>query len=270
MKTKRPLKLLPVWLAVSAVIIIAGIILIALLGFNTSPEHKKRQVFEVRYDVSVQISPAKVEKLEDTCEAAFSDFDLVVSERSEGIESYRDLDQTVVTYVFSGTPSVKALDDAKGQIENEIKAAAELADAQISVDYYSLSMIEGLSDTAMWRGAVALTVGAVLGLIYIGFRFGVGSALTGLCAAAHDAVFTLAFFAIARIPTYAYAPLLYAAIAAIFSLVFWLLHCMKLRDVKKDPALRSMGCVIFSGLTAELAAALWLIPLLYPHSRPKA
>ena len=45
---------------------------------------------------------------------------------------------------------------------------------------------------------------------------------------------------------------------------------MGLLAFSEHPALRSMGCVIFSGLTAELAAALWLIPLLYPHSRPKA
>lgn len=45
---------------------------------------------------------------------------------------------------------------------------------------------------------------------------------------------------------------------------------MGLLAFSEHPALRSMGCVIFSGLTAELTAALWLIPLLYPHSRPKA
>ena len=236
MKTKRPLKLLPVWLAVSAVIIIAGIILMCLLGFNTSPDRQKSYVFEVRYDVSVEISPEKVETFEDICDTALKDQHLSVIERHDGSDS--TVDMTVISYILPADSATDALGFAKEQIEKQ--AEEKLPDAQISVEYHSLSMVEGLSDTATWRGAVALTVGALVGLIYIGFRFGVGSAVTGLCLAAHDAVFTLALFAIARIPTYAYAPLLFAAIAAVFSIAFWLIECMKLRDAKKDPALRSM------------------------------
>lgn len=41
--TKRPVKLLPIWIAVSSVIILAGIILFALLGFNYSAERNARK-----------------------------------------------------------------------------------------------------------------------------------------------------------------------------------------------------------------------------------
>ena len=47
--------------------------------------------------------------------------------------------------------------------------------------------------------------------------------------------FTLGFFAITRIPVFALAPLLYAAVAAISFMLLWLLHCMKMRDNFKNP-----------------------------------
>ena len=45
---------------------------------------------------------------------------------------------------------------------------------------------------------------------------------------------------------------------------------MGLLAFSEHPALRSMGCVIFAGLAAELAAALWIIPRLYVKKGPGA
>ncbi len=47
-KRLKTLKLLPVYCAISAVIIIAGIILYALLGFNYGLEKPAYKTFEVR------------------------------------------------------------------------------------------------------------------------------------------------------------------------------------------------------------------------------
>ncbi len=234
MKTKRIYKLLPVWLAISAAVIIAGIILTCLLGFNTSPDRKKGYTVEVSYDVSVEIDPAKVEKLEGICDAALKD--VGVTDRQDGYDS--TLDMTLISYILPADCSVEKLEAAQQAITTEAQTA--FPDGNVRVAYHKIDNVSDIYYEPTWRGAVALTVGVVVGLIYIGFRFGVGCALTGLCLAAHDAVFTVALFAIARIPTYAYAPLLFATIAAVFSLVFWLLQCMKLRDAKKDPALRSL------------------------------
>ena len=236
MKTKRPFKLLPVWLAVSAAVIIAGIILMCLLGFNTSPDREKSYVLEVRYDVSVQISPEKVEKLEGVCDSALDG--LKVIERHDGYDS--TLDMTLISYTLPADTSAEALTAAQAKIATGVEAEDLLKGADIRAEYHAVENVGGLYYESIWRGAVALTVGVLVGLIYVGVRFGVGCAVTGLCLAAHDAVFTLSLFAIARIPTYFYAPLLFATIAAVFSLVFWLLQCMKLRDAKKDPALRSL------------------------------
>ncbi len=236
--TKRPLKLLPVWLAISAVIIVAGIILMSLLGFNTAPERAKSYSFEVRYDVSVEIDPQKVSALEGICEQQFEAHNVSAAARQDGNDVTYNM--TVITYVFSGDTSADALKLAKKGIDDAIKANAGLSEALISVDYYELSNVGGFAYDATWRGALGLTVGAIVALVYIGIRFGVGNAVTGLVLCAHDVAFTLSFLAIARIPTYTFAPLLFAAIAAVFSVVFWLIHCAQLRDAKKDAALRNL------------------------------
>ncbi len=236
MKTKRPFKLLPVWLAISAAVIIAGIILMCILGFNTSPDREKSYLVEVRYDVSVQISPEKVEKLESICDGALGG--VKVLDENEGYDS--TLDMAYLSYTLPADTSAEALTSVQDKITADIAAAELLSGAEIRVESHAVESLGGLYYESIWRGAVALTVGVVVGLIYIGVRFGVGCAVTGLCLAAHDAAFTLSLFAITRIPTYFYAPLLFATIAAVFSLVFWLLHCMKLRDAKQDPALRSL------------------------------
>ena len=246
MKTKRLLKLLPVWLAVSAVIIIAGIILAALLGFNTAPDRAKSYSFEVRYDVSVAIDEEKVAALEKACDDAFAQAGVCPSDRQDGVDS--TLNMTTITYIFNGTTDVAKLEGAKNALQGAF--ASTYPNADVRAEYHAVENIPDLYYEIEWRGAVALTVGAVVGLIYIGIRFGVGCALTGLCTAAHDALFTVAFFALTRIPVYAYAPLLFAAVAAVFSMALWLIQCMALRDAKKDPAGRGMEA-------AEAVGAAW-------------
>ena len=87
---------------------------------------------------------------------------------------------------------------------------------------------------------MALAVAAVVVLVYIGFRFGWGRTLTGLCLTVHDVFLTLALFALTRIPMAAAAPLLVAAAAAVISLLLWMVQCMKMRETFKDPAFRTM------------------------------
>lgn len=234
--TKRPLKLLPVWLAVSAVIIIAGIILAALLGFNNAPDRKKSVTFEVRYDVSVDIDPERAAALGELCDKALEKY--TVSRREGDDISY---DMTVITYTLSENVTETQLGDVKKAITDGIAEKGDMfADSDISMDYHILEGIPVISHKTVWRGAVALTVAAVVGLIYVCIRFGIAQGLTGLVLAAHDAVFTVAFIAAARIPVYAFSPILFASVAAIFSIALWLVHCMKLRDVKKDAALRNL------------------------------
>ena len=61
--SKKRLNLLPVWAAISAVIIIAGIVLMALLGFNEALGRPESKTFDVYYNVVVDLSEGRKSEL---------------------------------------------------------------------------------------------------------------------------------------------------------------------------------------------------------------
>lgn len=243
-------RLFPVWIALSAVIIIAGIVLFALFGFNTAMDKTESKTVDVSYNVVVELSEENKQFLQDTSEAAFSANGISYDEKLE-LEGQADPSGSsqssfypngnvfTVRYIFDGSVSSEALSASVAAIEEAVDAATFADGAEIYVSSHTLAL-EGQSE-ALWRAAVGVAVGAVVALIYIGIRFGVGCALTGLAVAVNDILLTLAFFAITRVPVYAFAPWLYAAIAAVASLAFWLVRCMKLRENAKDPALSALS-----------------------------
>ncbi len=236
-------KLLPVWCAISTVIIIAGIIVFALLGFNYDASEYK--TVEVNYNAVVTINEKEGE-LHKICEDAFENNKLSYTKKEiTDTLSPNYISKTgemTLTYTFSKDASDEALNAAVTAIKTQLSQEIYKDVAVSSHGFASYTFYE-----AVWRGAIAIAVGAVVALIYIGIRFGVGSALTGLAACVHDVLLTLAVLALTRIPLYAYTPLIFAAIAAVLSLLFWMLQCMKRRENFKDPA--------YVALSAEEAVA---------------
>ena len=245
MNNKR-LQLLPLWAAISAVIIIAGIVLMALLGFNTALDKPSAKTFDVYYNVVVDLSEGGEDKLKDLCEDAFAKAGISYEQAEvlEGQTAPVSLNQSgfsstgtdfLLRYTFAGDVSDEKLASAKAAAEAAIDGDEMFlspAETYVSFDTVTLQPM----NEAMWRGAVGVAVAAVVALIYVAIRFGLGCALTGLVACVNDAFLTLAVLAVARIPVYAFAPMLYAAIAAVVSAVLWLIRCMKLRDAAKEPS----------------------------------
>ncbi len=247
-------KLLCVWIAVSAVILIAGIVLFALFGFNNALDKPASKTVDVTYNVVVELSDEYKNTLSDAGENAFSQNGVAYVEKleltgqadpsnSSQSDFYENGNVFTVRYVFDSSVSTESLQTAAQSIRDAASGFASGADVDVMVHTLELQDM----NASLWRAAVAVAVGAVVALIYVAVRFGIGSALTGLAAAFHDGLLTLAFFAVTRIPVYAFAPYLYAAVAMAASLVLWLVRCMKLRDNAKDPA--------FSALAAGEAVA---------------
>ena len=235
MMTKRlkSLKLWPLFVAVSAVVILAGIILFALFGFNTSPEKPNYKTFEVQYNVVVELND-KEEDVKNICKDAFKENGL--SYDSENVFEEVEGSSKRLVYEFKASASNAALEKAKATVEEKLAFTNTEGESLGVEKTVTVNTIKGESfKEAAWRAAVAIAVGAVVVLVYMGFRFGWASALSGLVGMVNAVFFTLGFFAITRIPVFAVAPLLYAAIAAISFMLLWLLHCMKMRDNFKDP-----------------------------------
>ena len=240
-KSEKCVKLLPVWLAVSAVIIIAGIILWALLGFNYGAEKPTYKTFEVNYDVVVELGKegeTDPTKLDEICLKAF-DNAKIKPQSSHTDDSRYTLGYTL-RYVFSADTTDASLAAAKTAVEVAIDATFP-AHADLSVSYHTLE--NQRLTTADWRGVVAIAVGAVVALIYVCIRFGPAAAITGCVNCVHDALFALSVLAIARIPVSAASPLVIAGIAIFASLVFWLVFCATLRGEGKNPANAPMSAL---------------------------
>ena len=124
MNNKR-LNLLPVWAAISAVIIIAGIVLMALLGFNDSLDRSESKNFDVYYNVVVDLSEERKATLEGYCEDAFAAQGIAYEEKttlsgqtdpvSQNQSSFTGTgNDFVLRYTFSADVSDEALAAAKG------------------------------------------------------------------------------------------------------------------------------------------------------------
>lgn len=237
-KRLKSLKFWPLYLAVSAVVILAGIILYALLGFNAVKTDYK--TFEVRYDVVASINN-KEEEVQKICEDAFQANGLKYKDKQAYSEVAGSLSLPTgnmrLIYEFPVNTSDEALQKAKTAVEENFVLEKEDG-TPIGVERtVTFNTVKGETFyEASWRAAVAIAVGAVVVLVYTGIRFGVASGLSGLVGMVNSVFFTLGLFAVARIPVYAAGPLLYAAIAAISFMILWLLHCMKMRENFKDPA----------------------------------
>ncbi len=250
MNKLRSNKLFALFAAISSVIIVAGIILYALLGFNTAKDRPAAKFIDVSYGTTVvngTVGTGEAEKdasvyLEENVEKILKDNGLTYAEKTtfeNGALTSNDLNASgqskTVRYTFPSKTADDKLEAAVTGIEGFVKAQAGSPISE-GVEYVTWHASENLAlKKAAWRGAIGIAVGAIVALIYLTIRFGVSCGVAGLAVAAHDALFTAAFFALTRIPVYGFAPLLYAAIAAFASVAVWTVLSIHIRKNTKDP-----------------------------------
>ena len=231
-------KLMPIFVAFAAVVIIAGIILMSILGFNTKLESK---TVEIDYDTVLVINEQE-DALMELCEKSFEAQGLSYTDKTVSTEYSKD--------AFPGKTGSKRIrftfcaDTDDAALEKAILVIEEGAQAFVNADIV-VSPVHTNREVkfyeADWRGGVALAVAAIVALIYVGVRYGVASGIAGLIATAVDSLMTIGFFAITRIPVYAYAPLLFAGIAAVVSVILWIVRCAKMRADFKDPSFAALS-----------------------------
>ncbi len=256
-------KLFIVFVALSAAIVIAGIVLYCLLGFNRSAERPESYTVEVSYDVIVDLADGGA-AIEKACEDSFAAQGLKYLSKTKSPmldeDSLVENSDHLLTYTFASAPREKlaaAADAVRAAIASSGSAENAAYDGtNVSVSVHSLAQ-ERFYDAA-WRGAVALATGAVAALIYLGIRYGLSAAAAG-CALTLDSVFcTLGLYAIARIPVYAYAPLVAASVAAMASALLWMLVCIKYRACFKSPEYAGLP-VLDVTARAEREALPWVL-----------
>ncbi len=239
-KSGKGNKLFALFLAISSVVIVAGIILYALLGFNTAPERPTNYTFEVKYNVVLGINDLE-DDLQKLCEDTFQENGLSYSKKQVAAENsssnlYETTD-SILSYTFDSASSeslakaVKAVNAAAAAYKTTDADGEEVYPYSDAAVFASWHVHTGMRIYEYaWRGAIAIAVAAIVALGYVCIRYGVSCGVAGLACCAHDALFTAALFAVTRFPVYAAAPLLYAAAAAFMSVLLWLVLCAKIKE----------------------------------------
>lgn len=250
---------LAIWAVLSALIIVAGVAVYAIFGFNRA--ETQVNTLSVGYDAVIAIDEDKQETLAKLCEDALSSAGIKLEGKRVDAEVdanyYGETGDEALVYTFEhvGTDELLPLVSA---IESKVAAETSLSGARVVVNVHSAQASS--FQEADWRGAVALAVAAVVVLVYIGFRFGLGKALAGLVALADDTLLTFAILALSRIPVYAYTPLVFVGTAAVLSLFFWIIQSAKMRENFKDPAYAALKAdeAVAESVASSYKTVLWI------------
>ncbi len=294
-KFKKPAVILA---AVSAFLIVLGIVLYSVLGFNTMPDKNKSYTFEVHYDVMFEITEGAEEDLETYIEGVLKDNKLSYLEREANSvidsSSFSETTDKMLVYTFAEGTDEAALAKAVNTANTYFENAGD--DTVYGKSVISASWHYQENERfyeAAWRGAIGIGLGIVAALIYVCCRYGVASAVAGLACAADSALLTAAVFAVTRFPVYGATPLLYAAIAAFMSVLLWIVLGNRIRDALKAPenetavkadvvratakaslktVLLTAGCFVattaVAGLIAAPGAMLYVLPAVIAELLP--
>lgn len=171
-----------IFLAISIVIIIAGLVGFFIKGFNLDIDFTggTTQQYNLRREVTTE-DISKIDKLmhEVTGEKA-SSIQITGDDRTEVIIKTKEL-------------SSEKRDEAFNAISNEFGLTI---DDRYSVDNVSASVGADMSRSAM----IAIIVAVILMLIYIWIRFTLKSGLSAIICQVHDVLIVLSFYVLFSIP----------------------------------------------------------------------
>lgn len=238
---------LPVWLAVPAVLIIAGLVIFFLLGFQPSATIADSRSLIVSHDQYINADEELKDAFVDVCLAEIKDADV-------NLIDY-DISQTetggYVEFRFAPETEQATL----SSLLTEMLAAVD-ADAELSNGNYSGSLHDNVSQYAydyIWRAAVSGAVGLAIAFLYVTVRYRFSMGVAALAAGVLDTAMMLALVLILRIPVT--TVLSAAAIFAVFYSV--LVSCvafgrmralLKSEEYADKPVSESMSAVAGAGV----------------------
>lgn len=210
--------------AVLAAILAAGIVLCAVLGFNSSIKDVKTVTVSVDYS-SYQVDGGDIKGSVNGVlgQAGLEADDINVGERG--------LAGTDLVYVFDKDTSIETLRGVKLVLDSQL--AAEFPDAIFSVSVEDVKISGTVAKNYVGRGLIALLIFAVASLAYVWIRYKLFAALYMLGGNLLSMGLTTALIALVRIPV---TPAVAAVIAAsvLFSTVTVLMFFNKLRAAQKE------------------------------------
>lgn len=219
-KTVKQWKL---WTIIASAIIVVGIVIAAIFGFNTTADMKSAKVVSVDY-FSVYVESS--DKITDACESAFSEKGVTPIKKVVA----SDMTDSEVIYYFDVNTDLTA---AVAAVKEAVADATNSDLVKVNVFTEEVAKGSGVAEGYVWRAAVAAAVFAVLAFVYVSLRYKLSMGITMVAAMVAAGGLTVALVGGMRIPvtpSFAYA----ALFAVLLTTVLVLLTFNRLRDAAKD------------------------------------
>lgn len=194
MKTNGLSKKLPVWIAVSAVIMAIGLILFFVLGFNLSSQETDKKSVAVTYDSYITIDDKLVDEVEEICNDIFESKNLSVKYTYKSTVSVGG----TLEFVFDADTDSSALEAAKDAILSSLESSSgELSNATYEGAVHVYASESFYSN--VWRGAIACAAVVLFAFVYVSIRYKLSMGAVVAITAVHDVALVLALSIICRI-----------------------------------------------------------------------
>lgn len=244
---------LPVWLAIPAAIILAGLILFFVLGFQPAATVSDSSSLVITHDAYVNADDSLGEQLQSICEEKISAAKLkTVSSKKVSTSTGGEIE-----YVFSSSVSEETLTALWNDIETALQSDETLSASRYTGSVHVSEMQYG--GAYIGRAAIAASVALALAFIYVAIRYRLSMGLSTLIVGIFDVAAMLALTVILRIPV---TPAL--ATVAIFATFYSVLVSMtafnKIRALLKSEEFSSMPAAeAVEKANAQSMKNIWLL-----------
>ncbi len=184
---------LPFWLAIPAVLVIAGLVIFFVLGFQPSSTIADNKSLVITHDQYVNITEDLKDSMLDTCMDEIDasgltciDYDISTTDTGGQIE-----------FKFAPDTETSALDALGGSIVSALNADAELQYGWYH--YVSHASVSQYAYDYIWRAAISAGVALVIAFLYVTVRYRFSMGLAALIGGIVDMAVMLALVLILRI-----------------------------------------------------------------------
>lgn len=227
------------WAILGALVIVAGILVGAVFGFNADPtlsDVKTVNVIFESYD-----NDERTDAVRNICESELGKAGLKDTYTFKGEVS--GLGNEFV-YVFSEATDSAKLETAKAAIQSSLSAAADEDGHILKGAFFYVSLHEEKVETVLasgylWRGILAAAVILVIEFVYISVRYKLNMGTTAAATSLLSVLLTLAIIALTRIPVTA-SVIYVAAFAMLYSALLCMLIFNRMRENFKTDEYKGM------------------------------
>ena len=213
------------WTIISAVLIVVGIVIACVFGFNPAVDMASVKTVTVEYPYV-----AKVETLESVCETSFADSGVKYLDKKVA-GSYTG---EVVYYFDLNADTESAVVELQKDLDEAMKEGGALSgSALIKARTNKETFQEGLTDGFALRAGIALAVFAVAAFVYVALRYKLSAGITMTATMLVAIGLTVSLTALTRIPVSASFAAA-ALVAGLASVVMALITFNRFRDNAKD------------------------------------